>query len=367
MAYYEYVLSGASALSSVLAAYTGYNGHWISLAVPIAALTVPAMIYTGIHYLVLAAAALAAASPLCLVDIRLAPIAVLNAALPATLLAIWSPTTDSVEALLPTLQGAWNILVYIPIVLPTIYLMMINNTYIRAQATFWIFFAIILAVSNAFEYTLPGNALLCAQGVFSGAIQWALERNNTEKNSKENENAEKSLLHVEEPSERTEEKTFAEVVEHKVDETIVQVETSQSGHDDVCTPDGHIQDVLIDVTACPCPIEDHLEIPTKKSEENDKRLAIIEEIMTTEQNYVLKLTALVEHFVNPLTTLAEQGLLKQSKEDINSLFKGIIAIYRFHIMFIEKLNQNDNYGKVFKECAQFLKMYTGMHCFFAFI
>lgn len=99
----------------------------------------------------------------------------------------------------------------------------------------------------------------------------------------------------------------------------------------------------------------------------EKREAILDEIITTESHYVEKLTLLVNEFVIPLTSMSDQGGFKQTKDQIKNLFKGINVIYMFHKTFLEKLKNTENHGKVFKECAQFLKMYTGNFVLFCII
>jgi hypothetical protein len=93
---------------------------------------------------------------------------------------------------------------------------------------------------------------------------------------------------------------------------------------------------------------------------DEKRANVINEIIMTEETYIGKLSLLMSEFVTPLTQMAEKGELKQSKEDIKGLFKGIGAIYAFHQSFYEKLKKAgpNQIGRVFKDCAQFFKMYT---------
>jgi hypothetical protein len=323
---------------------------------------------------VLAALLTHIASPLIQLNPVYAVYVIINTTLFTTILAVWNTHESVQDSILSSVAGAWNLAVYLPIGPPIVLMMWKGNTAVRSHAVFWCAWAIVFAVCQAIEDAIPVNAALCSQGVFCGVIQWALEHNATSEDREGEKNLLKEAL---ENSEFADEKNVSVDIESKendedaVKAAIPSVKDTEIAEFVISSNDSVSIQVSPTLQDNDCePAMTHLSNTDQSSvagndgflksdQGNEKRNSVIDEIMNTEQSYVKKLTVLVEHFVIPLSTMAEQGLLEQTKEEIQSLFKGILAIQKFHVMFLEKLHKNPSYGKVFKECAQFLKMYTG--------
>lgn len=115
-------------------------------------------------------------------------------------------------------------------------------------------------------------------------------------------------------------------------------------------------------------------INIEKGNEKNKLQKVVDEILSTEQDYIKYLYIIIEVYLKPLLLISEgktsglKNLKKRTKfpkiavEDINLLFANVKSIYKLHVEFYDNLLKTDNdilkIAKVFNNTLPYFEFYT---------
>eukprot|EP01097_Dermamoeba_algensis_P006139 TRINITY_DN3867_c0_g1_i1.p1 TRINITY_DN3867_c0_g1~~TRINITY_DN3867_c0_g1_i1.p1 ORF type:complete len:876 (-),score=242.28 TRINITY_DN3867_c0_g1_i1:171-2759(-) len=104
----------------------------------------------------------------------------------------------------------------------------------------------------------------------------------------------------------------------------------------------------------------------KDSSKTRQRAQVLKEILSTEKNYVNALDILINHFLQPLRTLAKKSPDVCSIEEVNTVFSSVEMIYTFHSKVflpemekaLKKWPSSGNFCQLFLTHIPAMRMYT---------